>query len=231
MAFVIHLAALLLASASFANIKNVTPKIDEIVEIKTALGIATIIQMPETVQSAIMGDQSAYRIEYVDHAVTIKPLRGSAKTNLYLFTKERRYNLRLTVVPQNQAYYIVYIRKTELGSGPKWILMGQVASNSDYALKLLKIGSTSDGFLLLNLSVTARRSFTLEPSDFWLIQDKESKVLQSLFLSRLSLKKDQTASVGISVKRNDLSSRVLVIEVRNGSKPLHLEIPKEVVWK
>lgn len=230
-AFAIHLAALLLASVTFANIKNVTPKTDEIIEIKTALGIATIIQMPEAIQSAIMGDQSAYRIEYVGGAVTIKPLRGGAKTNLYLFTKDRRYNLRLTIVPQNIAYYIVYIRKADLGVGPRWIQIGQTVSGNDYVLKLLKIGSTSDGILLLNLSVTAKKSLALAPSDFWLLQDKDSKVLQSLFLSRTNLKKDQTTSVGISVKRSELSSAGLAVEVRNGPKPLRLEVPKGAVWK
>ena len=93
MAFYIHLLALLLASSSFANVKTVTPKTDEILEIKTALGIATIIQVPDSVQQAIVGDQSAYRIEYVDKAVTIKPLRYGAKTNLYLFTQKRRYKI------------------------------------------------------------------------------------------------------------------------------------------
>ena len=231
MAFAIHLSALLLASVSFASIKNITPKIDEIIDMKTALGIATIIQMPDTVQSAIIGDQSAYRIEYVDRAVTIKPLRGNAKTNLYLFTKERRYNLRLAVVPQNQAYYIVYIRKSGLGSMVKWTKMGQVASNADYQFKLLKIGHSADGFLLLNLSVTAKRSLKLEPSDFWLFQDRDSKVIQSLFLSKKSLKKHQTASVGISMKYSDLGNKGFVVDLRNGSKPLRLEVQKEALWK
>ncbi|MFV3409889.1 TrbG/VirB9 family P-type conjugative transfer protein [Bdellovibrio bacteriovorus] len=231
MVLVLHLAAVLLASVSFANIKNVTPKNDEIIEVKTALGIATIIQMPDTVQSAIMGDQSAYRIEYVDRAVTIKPLRGSARTNLYLFTKEKRYNLRLTVVPQALAYYIIYIRKVDFGVGTQWTSLTQSTSNSDIVLKLLKVGTTRDGFLLLNLSVTARKALTLEPENFWVLQGDSSRVLQSLFLSRKSLKKDQIAFVGISIKRSDLLLQGLTLEVRKGQKPVRLDLVKALVWK
>lgn len=231
MALVIHVAALLLASISFGNIKNVTPKNDEIIEVKTALGIATIIQMPDTVQSAIMGDQSAYRIEYVDRAVTIKPLRASAKTNLYLFTKERRYNLRLTVVPQNLAYYIIYIRKVDFGAGPRWTPVGQAVANADLTFKALKVGTTRDGFFLLNLSVTAKKPLTLEPDDFWVFQGKTSKVLQSLFLSRKGLRKGQTASVGISIKRSELIAQGLTLEVRKGQKPARLDVAKGLVWK
>ena len=231
MALVIHLAAVLLASVSFANIKNVTPKNDEIIEVKTALGIATIIQMPDSVQSAIIGDQSAYRIEYVDRAVTIKPLRASARTNLYLFTKERRFNLRLTVVPQNLAYYIIYIRKGDFGVGPQWTSVAQSASNSNIDLKLLKVGKTRDGFLLLNLSVTAKKPLILEPDDFWVLQGESSRVLQSLFVSRKNLNRDQIAFVGISIKRSDLFAQGLTLEVRKWQKPVRLDIAKVLLWK
>src|SRR5580704_8633889 len=80
---------------AFAHIHSVKMKPDQILLVKTALGIATIIETPETVQSAIIGDQSAFKVEYLDRAVTIKPLRAGAKTNLYLQTANRRYDLRL----------------------------------------------------------------------------------------------------------------------------------------
>lgn len=231
MTLLIHLAALLLASVSFANIKTLTPKNDEIIEIKTALGIATIIQIPDTIQSAILGDQSAYRIEYVDHAVTIKPLRGGAKTNLYLFTKERRYNLRLIVVPQNLAYYIVYIKKQDVGTGPRWAANGKIISTLELSLKLLRTGTTQDNFLLLDIEVTAKKPQTLQASDFWLWQGHESKTIQSLFLSRTDLKKDQKALVGISVKREELKNQSLILELKASPKSLKIEIPREALWK
>ncbi len=231
MAIAIHLAALLLASVSFANIKTITPKSDEIIEIKAGLGIATIIQIPDTIQSAIMGDQTAYRIEYVDKAVTIKPLRFGARTNLYLITKDRRYNLKLSVVPQNQAYFIVYVKKPEIGSSVKWTTQGKVLSNNDLYLKLIKSAVTSDDFLLLDLTITARKSLKIQASDFWIYEGSESKVIHSLFLSKTELKKDQKSSVGISLKKADFGNKALILKYGSGIHELKLEIPKAVLWK
>lgn len=229
-ALLVHAAALFLASVSFANIKNMTPKNDDIIEIKTALGIATIIQIPDSVQSAVMGDQSAYRIEYVDQAVTIKPLRGGARTNLYLFTKERRYNLRLTVVPQNLAYYIVYIKKQDVGVGTRWVLNGKVASGDNFIFKLLRTGKTQDGFFLLDIEMKSKKSQRLDPGDFWIWQGRESKPMQSLFISRTELKKDQLVFLGISIRRAELKNQPLILELKTSPKPLRIEVPKEVLW-
>ena len=68
---------------AFAHIHTVKMKPDQILLVKTALGIATIVETPESIQSAIIGDQSGFKIEYLDRAVTIKPLRASARSNLY----------------------------------------------------------------------------------------------------------------------------------------------------
>lgn len=228
----IHLAAFLLASVTLASVKTLSPKNDEILEIKTSLGIATIIQLPETIQSAIMGDQSAYRIEYVGQGVTIKPLRGGAKTNLYLFTKEGRYNLRLSVVPQNQAYYIVYIKKSDLGEGPRWTTQGKTAANDKLTIKLLRSGVTQDGFLLLDVVVTAKKPYEFRTSDFWLWQGTELTVIHSLFLSRLQIKKDQIVNVGLAVKRSELKNFPLIVEMKMASQQsLRVEVPKESLWK
>lgn len=229
-AFLIHFAAIFLTCHSFANIKTLTPKTDEIVDIKTALGIATIVQMPETVQSAISGDSSAYRIEYLDQAVTIKPLRGSAKTNLYLFTKSRRYILRLAVVPQNLANYVVYIKNRDSGMILRWISNGKTASTPDLSLKLLRTSTTSDGFVLLDAEVTAKTSQTLMPGNFWIWQGKDSKPMQSLFLSRKELRKDQRAMIGISIRKADLKNQPVILELQSSSKSLKIEIPKEALW-
>ncbi len=231
MALAIHLAALFLASVSFANIKTITPKSDEIIEIKTGLGIATIIQIPEAIQSAIMGDQTAYRIEYVGQAVTIKPLRFGAKTNLYLFTKDKRYNLRLSVVPQNQAYFIVYIKKPEIGSSVRWITQGRVLTNNDLLLKLNKSGLTSDGFLLLDISIVAQKSIKIQASNFWIYEGNESKVIHSLFISSAELKKGQRSLVGISLKKSDFGNKPLILKYLVGKQELKIDLPKAALWK
>lgn len=227
----IHLVSFMLASVSFGNIKTVAPKNDEIVEVKAALGIATIIQVPDSIQSAIIGDQSAYRIEYVDKAVTIKPLRSGARTNLYLFTMERRFSLVLNVVPQQAAYYIVYIKKADLGTGPRWISVNRAVSNAELSLKVNRIATTSDDFLLVDLNVIAKKTLKLQASDFWLLEGSDSKVINSIFLSKVELKKGQAAQLGISIRKSDLGKRPLAFEYRNSGKALRVDLLREAQWK
>ncbi|MGZ3806295.1 MAG: TrbG/VirB9 family P-type conjugative transfer protein [Pseudobdellovibrionaceae bacterium] len=226
----IYITALLLAQISFANVKTVTPKEDEILEIKTALGIATIIQIPDPIQSAIIGDQSAYRIEYVDKAVTIKPLRYGAKTNLYLFTQKKRYNLRLEVVPQDRAFYIVYVKDPESGGNLNWKSVNKSAVGKTANLKILRVATSRDGFLLLDLELTAKGFLKAAASDFWLKQGNVSKPINSLFLSRSNIQKGEVAYVGISVQKSTLSNRNLSLEFENHSESLRIELTKEFVW-
>lgn len=229
--FLIHVAALLLAQVSFANVKTVTPKGDEILQIKTALGIATIIQIPDAIQSAIIGDQSAYRIEYTDKAVTIKPLRYGAKTNLYLFTQKRRYNLRLEAVPQERAFYIIYVRDQEIGGGLNWKPINKMVVGKAATLKIVRLGTTRDGFLLLDLEIAPKGILKIEASDFWLRQATVSKPINSLFLSRSSIQKGQVAYVGMSVQKSELANRNLNVDFESKDESLRIELSKELLWK
>ncbi len=92
----IFFASIIISSNGFSQIRKATSKEDDISTVKTALGIATILQLPEVIQSAIIGDQSGFKIEYLDKAVTIKPLRWGAKTNLYLVTESNQIQIGLS---------------------------------------------------------------------------------------------------------------------------------------
>lgn len=228
---VIHAIALLLASTSFANVKTITPKNDEIIEVKAALGIATLIEFPDPIQQAVIGDQSAYRIEYSGSGATIKPLRSFAKTNVYFFTQKKRYNLRLTVVPQNQSFYILYIKNTEVGSGPRWTTLNRLSNGKDSQLKLLRLGSTQDGFVLLDLEIIPKTVFKIQASDFWIKQGTESKTINSLFLSRNDGRPKQSVLIGIAIQKSELQAKPLTLEFKRLNETLRLEVPKEVLWK
>ena len=70
-----------------AKVRHVILNQDQIVTVKTALGLATIVQVPDTPIRFVIGNKSAFKVEYLDKAVTIKPLTGSIGTNLYIYTK------------------------------------------------------------------------------------------------------------------------------------------------
>ncbi|MFN3454280.1 MAG: TrbG/VirB9 family P-type conjugative transfer protein, partial [Pseudobdellovibrio sp.] len=86
---------LALHSEASMRIRRVPVQGDQIVTVKTSIGIATIIQVPDRPNSVVVGDQDSFKVEYLDQAITIKPLTGGAKSNLYIYTDWKRFNVEL----------------------------------------------------------------------------------------------------------------------------------------
>jgi len=92
-----------------SRVRRVPVNGDQIVTVRTALGIATIIQVPDRPNSVVVGDQEAFKVEYLDQAITIKPIQGGAKSNLYVYTEWKRYNIQLVTGNEASADYVVYL--------------------------------------------------------------------------------------------------------------------------
>ena len=230
-AILIHLFAALLAFDARAHVKSVTPKADELLLIKTALGIATIVQTPLPIQSAIIGDQSGFKVEYLDRAVTIKPLRAGAKTNLYLLTEKKRFNLRLLTLTQDQSDYVVYIKDEKPESNVQWKVFVKEAATDGVRLKINRVGISSQGFLLIEAKLSSETPIKIKPESFWVLQGERSKIIDSLFLSQLELTPKQPAAIGMSISKSDLDpKKPLVLQLRL-SKTLSIQIPEGLVWK
>lgn len=227
----IHITALLLASVSWGNVRTLMPKDDEIIEVRTALGIATLIEFPEPITQAIAGDQSVYRIEYSGNEASIKPLRSFARTNVFFFTAKKRYNLRLNVVSQNQAFYILYIKNPDIGRSPQWISLNRTAKGKQLDLRVQRMAHTRDGFVLFDIELRPKRHTTVQPMNFWIKQMNQSKKIHSLFLSSEKGRSSQNILVGISIAKSELLSQPLVIELKRPSETLSVEIPKETLWR
>lgn len=235
--FLIHIFAASLAFASSNRVRKTSVSVDELTTIKAAVGIATIIQLPEAVQTVIIGDSGAFKIEYLDRAITIKPLRYGAKTNLYVNTKERRYNLRLATVAQDQADYVVYIqpRVYKANNSVVWRDYRRKAENKakDLIITTKRLGRTKDGFLLLDFEVKATTDRKLDPSYFWIYQGEEKKVIHSLFISDSKVSKSKPAFGTVSIALNDLVAQVSgSLELRpTTQEKLKIELPREVSWR
>lgn len=232
-----HLLAAKLAFASPNNVRKTSVSLDELTVIKAAVGIATIIQLPEPVQTVIIGDSGAFKIEYLDKAITIKPLRYGAKTNLYVNTKERRYNLRLTTVTQDQSDYVVYVEpKThKITNSVTWRDYKRKAESKikDTELLTKRLGRTKDGFLLLEFEVKSSAEKKLEPSAFWIYQGSEKRVIHSLFISDSKISKDKPVFGTVSIALSDLVSQVAgSFELKLSERErLNAELPREVLWR
>ncbi len=227
--FISHVLMLFLHTNSFASVRSIHLKTDELLTVKTALGIATIVQLPAPIQSAIIGDQSAFRVEHLDKAVTIKPLRYGARTNLYLLTDGRRYNLKLVTLSQESADFIVYVKEKNLMPVNQWKPISLSKSGKNLTLSINRIGKTPQGFILIEGKLTSKNHAFVKPEQIWVKQGKDSKVIQHLYLSAKSVSTKSPLVLGISLGRGDLDKKSIEIEIQ-GQETVSLSIA-EKAWR
>lgn len=215
-----------------AHIHTVKMNPDQILLVHTALGIATIVEAPEGIQSAIIGDQSGFKIEYFDHAVTIKPLRASARTNLYLQTQTRRYDLRLETTRQEAADYIVYLKVNDGRTQVVWHEVSKSVTGKVLILKCARIANLPQGQILLDLKILSNAKDKISPENIFLRQGAESKVINGIFLSKLEISKDHPTMLGMTLLKSDLvKNRSIQISVKSEHESVDLTLPEDILWK
>ncbi len=212
---------------------------DEVVTVKTALGIATIIQVPDQPTSVVLGDSSAFKVEYLDQAITIKPLHGHATSNLYIHTDYDRYSVKLATGVQTVADYVVYlspyrapIPKAEPTSDKalRWKTIGLSKKFIIGRITLTRIAKTPSA-VLVEMEISPKENRRLDPGIFWLKQGAENRPIQDLLLSTLDAKKNQPVMATLVVRKADLKpSSPATIEVRSGSTT-SFTLTEESLWK
>ena len=230
LALLVSVLSLIFANYAVAHVRSVTPKPDQVVVIHTALGIATMVQTPSPVVPAIPGDQAGFRIEFLDRATIIKPLRSGAKTNLFLITNDQRYNLKLVTGSEEKSDYVVYIKQQQSGSELKWQTLKSVISGSDVTLRLRRIGVSSEGLIVLDGTLWSKNTHLVKPEDFWLLQGKDSKVISGLYLSNVKVDAGKVISIGLAVSKSDLArNQPLTLQIRM-IPPLSIPVPGTFLW-
>jgi len=216
------------------RVKSLKVAIDELALIHTAVGIATIIQLPEAVESVIIGDQGAFKVEYLDKAITIKPLRFGARTNLYVTTHTRRYNVRLETRSQDSSDYVVYLAPKVLNEDGtiKWREFARSVSANGLTVETKRIGKTKDGFVVLEFTLKSNEDQKIKPDWFYLRQGKDQKVIHSLFLSSVDLSEKSPISSVITINTRDLVSEVpATMVLKYKLSKLSIDLSREVLWR
>lgn len=216
-----------------SRVRKVEVHGDSIVTVRTALGIATIIQVPDRPDSVVVGDQSAFKVEYLDRAITIKPLHSGAKSNLYIYTDWKRFNVQLNTGPQTTADYVVYLeneRKKEK-PGISWIPFRKKMNNAGLVLEMRRLGHVRNGPLLLEFELRSSSRERIKPEWVWLTQGGATKPIHSLFLSGLDLKSGGNIQGVMQILRSDLDPATdFTLELRR-KQSSSLTIPRLKAWK
>ena len=220
--------------ASWARVRTVEVKKDQIITIKTAIGVATIVQVPDRPNSLVVGDQNAFKVEYLDQAITIKPLHGGARSNLYIYTDYRRFNVQLITTPESTADYVVYlVSPVEKSKTPThgWRSYKNVLKNESLTFETKRVNNSSDGSLLVEFEVQSSAKEKFNPEWLWLTQNGKPKPIQGIALSSQELKSSRPIKGLLQILERDVNrNEALRIELRR-KKTSYLTIPSEVAWK
>ena len=218
----VSLYATALASS---RVKKVEVQKDQIVRVNTAIGIATIIQVPDRPNSVVVGDQDAFKVEYLDLAITIKPITPHGKSNLYIYTDYRRFNVELNSGPEASADYVVYLenpvekekftKKKPEESGISWKRVNRSFKNESASFALNRIGSTRSGVVIVEFTISSTKREQINPAWFWVTQGGVTRPIQNLFLSDVKLSPGQKIQGSIQLLKADfINSEQIRIEMR-----------------
>ncbi len=230
---------LTLNSNASQRVRRVPVQGDQIVTVRTSIGIATIIQVPDRPNSVVVGDQDSFKVEYLDQAITIKPLSGEAKSNLYIYTDWKRYNVELISGGEAVADYVVYLEnpkeklvtRSSTDIGIKWTAFKNHLRNDTLELHVRRLGRAKDGILLIEFSITSKKKEAFKPEWIWLTQNGETRPIHNLFLSALEASPLRGISGVLQMREADLNtSEPVRLELRK-TKLSYLTIQKVASWK
>ena len=220
------------------RVRRVQVSKDQIVTVRTAIGIATIIQVQDRPNSVVVGDQDSFKVEYLDQAITIKPLSSGAKSNLYVYTDWRRYNVELVAGSEAAADYVVYLDnpvekqiKTPVDSSQvKWTKFVNHLQNGNIKLEVIRLGRAKDGVLLVEFLINSKTKESFRPEWLWLTQNGITRPIHNLFLSNLEVKQSVPVKGIFQLNKNDLDlDASMKLELRR-SKNSYLTLKKVNAW-
>lgn len=220
------------------KVRRVSVQPDQIVTVQTALGIATIIQVPDRPNSLVVGDTESFKVEYLDQAITIKPLLGGAKSNLYIYTDYRRFNVQLVAGNEASADYVVYldIPKEKIvtkESKPTliWTAFKGKLSNDSITFEVKRVGRTKDNVLIVEFSMKGTKREKINPEWFWITQGGETKPIHRLIFSKLEVSSNSSLDGVIQILRSDIINDAPIrLELRR-KRTSFLSLPEVKKWK
>ncbi len=218
-----------------ARVRKVQVQQDQIVQVRTAIGIATIIQVPERPNSLVVGDQAGFKVEYLDQAITIKPSYSGARSNLYIYTDYRRFNVQLVTTSEANADYVVYLENpkqvTPPSSAIKWKNYRNHLKNDDIFIETRRLAMTKDGVLLLEFEISSNAKEKFRPDWIWLTQNGKTCAIHNLAFSGEFLQKGKSLKAIMQVLKSDIrDNESFRFELRR-KKTSYLSLPKVALWK
>lgn len=204
-------------------------------------GYSTLIKFDSHPEPGLIGDQDAFKVEYMKNMVAVKPLLSRGQTNLFLFTKEGQFNFQL-IAGRGRHDNIVYA-KTGASSPPSETAaprpavlvddlltrkIGKAVAKGGVKLVLESIATPiSRTTLVLHILIeqTGPNAIKIEPKMLSITQGTKGIPIENVFLESRLRKGNITPTSGLLLIRNQgLSARTpLKLDLLFPGKPLSLQ--------
>lgn len=212
------------------SIREVQSSPKNLISIRTALGFSTILEFPLKPLSAVLGDQDAVKLEYIGESITLKPLAGNVRTNLFVFTQTGRYAFSIQNSLSASVDYIVRVRDPQ----PATMEVTDRHASISFREKSIQRKNTLDGVSVLvsrlrlskdeanprsaslvEFEISSNKSvYEFKPSSIALKQGGRFLVAESITIDRPWIARDLPSSKGvIALLNRDFNRRKPLILV------------------
>ena len=208
----------------------------KVATVQTAMGYTTMLQFDGRPTSAVLGDQDAFKVEYIGNGLAIKPVVPGARTNLFVFTDYDRFNFRLVTGAAAEADYLIKVKREGYSSGVSLegapgaepaeakLIRRNVRRRASCGGLSLFVDAVawpeSQSTYLVQFRAEAAKSvlhveeLRFEPGDFEVLQDGRNLPIESLHLNRLTLTRAAREVAGTLVLRRASLSAQSPIRIR-----------------
>jgi hypothetical protein len=241
----LFLMCLLSLGNVWANLKvrSIEMTLDQVAQIKTAVGVATIIEVPDPPNSVVIGNPEAFKVEYLDRAITLRPVSNHSKTNLYIYTDYRRFNVELVAGDPARSDYVVYLKNPtrkilSAMKNPtfaqrvdvKWKNYVRSVSGPKFVLKVKRVGMSGVSSLI-DFEVSSKTNGKIDPKIFWIKQGKKTITVQAILLSRLDYDPKHKVQGLLEIKNKDINENLpFILELKEKAK-VSLTLRRISKWK
>ena len=248
--FPIFVLALLLAPVAEAkSMRTVHLSEKDMETVLVEPGYSTLIKFDSHPEPGLIGDQDAFKVEYMKNMVAIKPLVSKGQTNLFLFTKEGQFNFQL-VAGRGRHDNIVYAQAGVQGgsSGPlvpkPAVLVDDLltrrlersVSKGNVKLTLQSIAtpvSRTTIVLRILIEQKATDAVKIDPAMVKLVQAGKPVAIENVFLESAKAKSGSIVTSGLLLIRAQAirPRETLRLDLLTAGKPLSLSFSADFARK
>lgn len=159
---IIFIALAFFSEISFAApSRTVQMKEGEMTPIYVSPKFSTILQFDAHPEPGLIGDQDAFKVEYMRNLVAIKPLMSRGKTNLFIFTKEGQFNFQL-ISSSDHHDNVVYVKRAGNNAPEKLLTTERIVMIDDLITsRLNKVVKSKTAKLTIESVATPKSKSTL----------------------------------------------------------------------